>query len=194
MGIDVDEQAMGRVLYLPVGTVAGDAVALRCEVVGVLGAQRPTIVAEMATAVRRAGLAAILELGQRGALEHRLHAAVGTVIECWEQDRPLRAAELEALRQLGMAVARAGMPLWQLLKAVHHAARAGWDCAVALAIGVVEESGRPRLAARLVGELSVSAVELATRTQAQLAAGYNEEAWRRRSGEVGSLPAPVRRA
>jgi hypothetical protein len=185
MGIDVDDQTMGRLLYLPVGTVAGDTVALRREVIAVLRERRVAVVEEMSAAVRRAGLAALLELGHV-AVERRLDAAVRTVLDAWEQDRPLRAGELEALRQLGLAVGRTGSPLWRLLSAVHHAARAGWDYAVAQALAVVEESGRPRLAARLVGELSVNALELATRAQAQLAAGYGEAAPLRRATGANS--------
>jgi hypothetical protein len=194
MGIDAQDEVMGRLLFLPGGTLAGDNVALRSEVIVVLRERRLALVEEMAAAVRRAGLAHVLELGQVS-LERRLETATRTVLDAWEHDRPLRAAELEALRQHGVAVARAGMPLWRLLNAVHHASRAGWDYAAAQAIAVVEDSSRPRLAARLVGDLSVDALELATRTQAQLAAGYGEVTPSRRpSGtEIGGLPAPVRR-
>jgi hypothetical protein len=193
MGIDAPDETMGRLLFLPVGSVAGDTVALRSEVILVLRERRAAMVEEMATVVRRSGLSHVLELGHV-ALERRLDAAARTVLGAWEHDRPLRAAELEALRQHGIAVARAGMPLWRLLNAVHHASRAGWDYAVAQAVAVVEDSRRPHLAARLVGDLSVEALELATRAQAQLAAGYGEVAQSRRTGaEMGALPAPVRR-
>lgn len=194
MGIDAQDEVMGRLLFLPVGTVAGDTVALRSEVIVVLRERRLAMVEEMATAVRRAGLAHVLEMGHIG-LERRLDAAVRTVLDAWEHDRPLRADELEALRHHGIAVARAGIPLWRLLNAVHHASRAGWDYAVAQAVAVVEDSPRPRLAARLVGDLSVDALELATRAQAQLAAGYGEvaPARPRPSANMGALPAPVRR-
>ncbi len=173
MSIDADEQAMGRVLRLPVTSVPGETAALRAEVVEVLGRSYPALVEEMAAAVRRAGLASVLETGGV-ALERRLAEAARMVIRAWAERRRLRAEELDALGDLGGAVARAGIPLWRLLNGVQVAARAGWEHAVEQAVAVVEESRRPRLAARLVGELSLETMEVVGRIEARLAAGYGE--------------------
>jgi len=173
MGIDVDEQVMGRVLYLPVGSAAGESAALRAQVVEVLRERRPALVEEMCAGVRRHGLGRLLETGGV-ALERRLDEAVRITLAAWERRRPLHSVELDALRAIGMAVAHAGIPLWRVLSAVQHAARAGWEYAVEQSLAVVEESPRPRLAARLVAELSVEMMELVGRIQAQIAAGYGD--------------------
>ncbi|HZS14081.1 MAG TPA: hypothetical protein VFC09_05735 [Candidatus Dormibacteraeota bacterium] len=173
MGIDVDERMMGRVLHLPISSVPGEGMALRAEVVGALQERRSSLVDAMSAAVRRAGLASLLEVGDV-ALERRLDGAARVALSVWTHSRPLEGAELEAVRRLGRAVGCTGAPLWRLLSAVQHATRAGWEHAVEQALAVVEESCRPRLAARLVAELSLETMELAGRVQAQLAAGYGE--------------------
>jgi hypothetical protein len=185
MGIDVDEKVMGRVLYLPMASAAGETAALRSQVVEVLGQRRAALVEEMAAAVRRAGLGPLLETGGV-AVERRLDEAVGITLAAWERRRQLHVAELDALRAFGIAVAHAGIPLWRLLSAVQHAARAGWEYAVEQSLAVVEESPRPRLAARLVADLSVEMFDLTSRIQAQIAAGYGEVVQPRRPG-----PAPA---
>src|SRR5260221_7109709 len=135
MGIEVDGQLMGRVLHLPVSSAAGETAALRAQVVEVLGQRRAELVEEMSAAVRRAGLAAVLEIGGV-ALERRLDDSAGIVLAAWELRRPLHVTELDALRALGIALGRSGMPLWRLLSAVQHAARAGWDYAAEQALAV----------------------------------------------------------
>jgi hypothetical protein len=179
MGIDADDQVMGRLLHLPLGSAAGDTAALRSEVVAVLRQRQVAVVEEMAAAVRRAGLAALLEVGDV-AIERRLDQAVRITLDAWEHERPLNVLELEVLRQMGIAVARAGVPLWRLLTAVQQAARAGWAYAMEQAVAVVEGGRRPGMAARLVGELSLDLLELVGRMQAQIAAGYGEVSHSRR--------------
>lgn len=173
MGIDADEQVMGRVLRLPATSVPGETVALRTEVVAVLRNRHTALVDEMCAGVRRAGLASVLETGGV-ALERRLAEAVRIVLGAWERGRPLHAEELDDLRDMGGAVARAGIPLWRLLNAVQTAARAGWEYAVGQAIAVVEEARRPRLAAHLVAELSLETMQVAGRIEAALALCYSD--------------------
>jgi hypothetical protein len=180
MGIDADEQVMGRLLYLPVGSAAGETAALRRHAVDVLRQRRPTLVEQMSVAVRRSGLAPLLEIGGV-AVERRLDEATRMVLAAWERRRPLRMEELDALRDLGTAVGRSGVPLWRLLNAVQCAAGAGWDYAVEQVLAVVEDGRRPHLAARLVAELSLETLELVGRIQAQIAAGH---------GEVAQAPRP----
>jgi hypothetical protein len=169
MSIDADEQAMGRVLRLPVTSVPGETVSLRAEVLEVLRGRRAALVEEMCGAVRRAGLAPLLETGGV-ALERRVDQAVRAVLEA----RPLSAAEVDDLRALGAAVARAGTPSWRLLNAVQVAARAGWEFTVEHALSVVEDARRPRLAARLVAELSVAAMDVLGRVETLLVLGYGD--------------------
>ncbi|HXA28656.1 MAG TPA: hypothetical protein VN193_07890 [Candidatus Angelobacter sp.] len=173
MGIDVDDQIMGRVLFLPVASAAGETAALRGQVLEALRQRRTAVVEEMCAGVRREGLGPLLETGGV-ALERRLDDAVQVALSAWERRRPLRCAELDALRAVGSTVACAGIPLWRLLDAVQHAARAGWDYVVEQALAVVEDSPRPRLAARLVADLSVEMLELVGRMEGQIAAGYGE--------------------
>jgi hypothetical protein len=188
MSIDVDEQAMGRLLRLPVTSVPGETAALRTEVVQVLSRGYGALVDEMAGAVRRAGLARVLETGGV-ALERRLAEAARMVIAAWADRRPLHADELDALGRIGTEVGRAGIPLWRLLNGVQVAARAGWDWCVEQAVAVVEESPRPCLAARLVGELSMEMMEVVGRIEARLAAGYGDVLPPRRLGPAEQLRA-----
>ena len=173
MNIDTDDLATGRILRLPVTSIPGETVALRAEVVAVLRDRHVRLVDEMCVAVRGAGLGPVLETGGV-ALERRLAEAVRMVLGAWEHGRPLHADELDAVRDLGSAVARAGIPLWRLLNAAQGAARAGWQYAVEHAVAVVEEARRPRLAALLVGELSLETMDVVGRIEAVLAAGYGD--------------------
>jgi len=173
MSIDADEQAMGRVLRLPVTSVPGETAALRAEVVEVLRSRRTSLVDEMCSAVRRAGLAPLLETGGV-ALERRVDQGVRMAFAAWADGRSPGAAEVDRVRALGAAVARAGIPSWRLLSAVQVAARAGWEYAAEHTLSVAEEARRPRLAARLVAELSVAAMDMLGRVEALLALGYGD--------------------
>jgi hypothetical protein len=179
MGMDPEigghnaEERMGVLLHLPAGTVAGDSAALRAELVHALRQRRPVAVDEMVQAVSRAGLTGLLDVGDL-AIEQRLDAAVGITLSAWERNRTLQASELEELRTLGAAVARAGVPLWRLLTAVQSAAQAGWQYAVEHAVALLDSAQRPGLAGRLIADLSVDLFALVGRIEAQIAAGYGE--------------------
>jgi hypothetical protein len=186
MSIDAGDHAMGRVLRLPVTSAAGETAALRAEVVEVLRSRRSGLVEEMCGAVRRAGLAPLLETGGV-ALERRVDQAVGMAFAAWGRGRPPDAAEAEGLRALGAAVARSGVPSWRLLNAVQVAARAGWEYTAEHALFVVEEARRPRLAARLVAELAVAAMDVLGRVETLLAMGYGDVRPPRRAAAVEVL-------
>jgi hypothetical protein len=171
MGIDAD--MTGRLLSLPPATAAGESTALRGEVLDRLRLHRVALVEDMAVAVRRAGQAPLLEVGGE-ALERRLDQAALLALAAWEDCRPLRSPELDALRRVGAAVARSGIPLWRVLGAVQLAARAGWDHVVAQALAVVEDSRRPRLAAHVIAGLSADALEVVGRIEAEIAGGHGE--------------------
>jgi hypothetical protein len=171
-GRDANER-MGVLLHLPAGTIAGDSAALRAELVQALRARRPVAVEEMVAAVHRAGLAGLLDVGDL-AIEQRLDAAVRITLSAWERNRALQAGELEELRTLGAAVARAGVPLWRLLTAVQSAAQAGWQYAVEHAVALLDSAQRPGIAGRLIADLSVDLFALVGRIEAQIAAGYGE--------------------
>jgi len=176
MGIEVIDgergtQQMGKLLRLPVTTAAGEAAALRAELVTRLRERRGAVVEEMAEAVHRAGLTPVLGVGQVPVAQ-RLDVAVRIMLAAWERHRALEAAELDALADLGADVARAGVPLWRLLSAVHHAGRAGWHCALEQAT-LVSDGGRwPGAAMQLVADLSVELFDVVARIQSQVAAGY----------------------
>jgi hypothetical protein len=183
MGTDIDvesthdtaasgEQAMGILLRFPLGSVAGDTTALRREVVSALRERRAQAVEEMDAALKRAGLAGVLELGPTP-VELRLDSVARIVLAAWEHNRPLRSTDLEELRHLAVTVARAGVPLSRLLAAVNVAARAGWEYAADQAVAVLS-TARPGLAGRIVGDLSIVLLELLGRIEGQLAIGYGE--------------------
>jgi voltage-gated potassium channel Kch len=66
------------------------------------------------------------------------------------------------------------VPLWRLLHAAQVAARAGWDGVAAQALAVLEEAGRPRLAARVVAELALAAMDMLGRVETMLTLGYSD--------------------
>lgn len=176
MGIEVIEgergtEPMGKLLRLPITTTAGEAAALRAELVARLRERRGTVVTEMAEAVHRAGLTPVLGVGEVPVAE-RLDVAVRIMLAAWEHHRPLEAVELDALADLGADVARAGVPLWRLLNAVHHASRAGWHYALDQAVAVSDGGRRPAAAVQLVADLSVDLFDIVARIQSQVAAGY----------------------
>lgn len=192
MSIDVrdrtgEAQPMGRLLQLPLHTAAGDAAAVRAELVARLRERRAAVVEEMCEAVHRAGLVGVLSVGQQS-LAQRLDQAVVIMLAAWEHGRPLHAAELDALAALGGEVAAAGVPLWRLLSAVHHASRAGWQYALEHALTLADAGRRPATLGQLVGDLSVELFDLVGRIESQLAAGYGDT---RRvaslTGQVASL-------
>src|SRR5690348_8061225 len=113
MGIDVrndERETTGKLLFLPISSAPGDAASLRAELVGQLRERRAAVVEEMIDALHRAGLATVLQVGERRVAE-RLDIAAGIMLAAWEHHRPLHVAELDALAELGAEVARAGVPL-----------------------------------------------------------------------------------
>jgi hypothetical protein len=177
-------QPMGVLLRFPLGSVAGDTTALRREVVSALRERRPQAVEEMAAALKRAGLAGVLELGPTP-VELRLDSVARVTLAAWEHNRSLRTTDLEELRHLAVIVARAGVPLSRLLASVNVAARAGWEYAADQAVAVLS-TARPGLAGRIVGDLSIVLLELLGRIEGQLAVGYAEG--RRSSDDPLRLP------
>ena len=176
MGIDATDgrrgtDPPGKLLQLPLNTIAGEAAALRAELVARLRERRGAIVEEMAEALHGAGLTPVLEVGGVPVAE-RLDAALRIVLATWEHHRPLHATELDALADLGAAAAGAGVPLWRLLSAVQQASRAGWHYTVGHAVALVDTGRRPVTAVQLVGDLSIELFDVMGRMQSQLAAGY----------------------
>ncbi len=166
-------EPMGRLLQLPLHTLAGDAAAARAELLVRLRERRGALVEEMAEAVHRCGAANVLQVGTMTLLE-RMEVACDIVLAAWEHHRPLTATELDALAALGGEVAAAGMPLWRLLTAVQHAARGGWQYALEHTLALPETGRRPGALAQLVGDLSVELYEVVGRMEAQLALGYGD--------------------
>ncbi len=176
MSIDVRDdkrEIVGKLLYLPIRSAAGEAALLRAELVERLQERRSTVVEEMVDALHRAGLATVLQVGQTHVAE-RLDQAVVIMLAAWEHHRPLHAVELDALAALGAEVARAGIPLWRLLSAVHQASRAGWQYVLEHALALADGGRRPGTASQLIGDLSVELFEVVGRIEAQLAAGYGD--------------------
>ena len=169
----MNDELMGRVLRLPTGTPAGDAAAMRAELVACLGERRPVVVEEMVDAVRRAGLAHLLEVGGV-AVERRFDDAVRLALRSWADDRPLQTVDIATLRELGATAAAAGVPLARLLTAVNRATRAGWEYALDHAVALADTARRPGLASRLIGEMSVGLLEVVGRIEAEIAVGYSE--------------------
>jgi hypothetical protein len=186
MSIDVrdGEQPMGRLLYLPLNTVAGDFAALRGELVARLQERRPAVVDEMVQALHRAGLVPVLQVGEVPVAE-RLDTALCIILAAWEHRRPLHPAELDALRALGRAVAGADVPLWRLLRAVHQATVAGWQYVLQHALALGDSARRPGSMGQLIAELSTELLEVVGRIESQMAAGYAETG----TGGVLRLPA-----
>jgi hypothetical protein len=176
MGIDATDDRRGtdprgKLLHLPVTTLAGEAAALRTELVARLDERRGAIVEEMAEALDRAGLTGVLEAGGEP-IATRLDVALRIVLSAWEHHRPLHAIELDALAAIGAAAAKSGVPLWRLLSAVQQAGRAGWHYTVGHAVALVDVGRRPTATVQLVGDLSIELFDLMGRMQSQLAAGY----------------------
>jgi len=173
MSIEVEDPPMGKLLTLPIRTVAGEAALLRREVLASLAERRAAVVADMVEAVDRAGLTALLQVGEVPIAE-RVDAAAQIMLAAWDHSRPLGAVELDALRELGRDVAAAGVPLWRLLTAVQAAAQAGWQYTVEHIVALMDATRRPGTAGQLVGDLSAELLQVVGRMQAQLAAGYGE--------------------
>jgi hypothetical protein len=169
---ELGTEQTGKLLQLPLNSVAGDAAAMRAELVALLRERGTTAVEEMVEALHRAGLAPILQVGAVP-LAERLGDGVRIALAAWEHHRPLHATELDALADLGCEVARAGIPLWRLLSAVQNAARAGWQYALEHALAL-DPGHRPGTTAQLIGDLSVELFELVGRIEAQIAVGYGD--------------------
>lgn len=171
----MDTAPTGKLLHLPVNTLAGDAAALRTELVAQLRERCSTVVDEMADALQRSGLAPVLRLGEFSVTE-LLDAGQRIALAAWEDHRPISAAELDAIAALGNAVARAEVPLYRLLSAVQQAARAGWQFAVEMALALEPGSRRSAAHPQLVADLSVELFELVGRIECQLAVGHGDHA------------------
>src|SRR5258707_9581239 len=101
MSIDVrndelDTEPAGKLLQLPLNSLAGDAAAMRAELVARLRERRSAVVEEMVEAVYGGGLAPVLQVGGVP-LAERLDAGVRIALAAWEHHRPLHATELDAL-------------------------------------------------------------------------------------------------